>query len=226
MTKLIDQFPINWRQHFSTLFDQSYMHDLESFLKSEYSSKTIYPEFKNIFRAFELTPWSGVKVVLLGQDPYHGPGQAHGLSFSVPTNIKIPPSLKNIYKELALDLKISSPQSGDLSNWAKQGVLLLNSVMTVEAHQAGSHQNHGWEEFSSSIIQSLSENKDHLVFILWGGFAIKKKLLIDTSKHTVLESVHPSPLSAYRGFFGSKPFSKTNQALINFNVSPIDWSLT
>lgn len=223
MAKLMNQFPTHWMQQFSALFEQNFMLNLEEFLASEYTSKSIYPEFKNIFRAFELTPWEDVKVILLGQDPYHGPGQAQGLSFSVPIGTKVPPSLKNIFKERQSDLNISIPQTGDLSSWAQQGVLLLNSVLTVEAHKAGSHQKKGWEEFTNSIIQTLSERKDPLVFILWGSSAIKKRALIDTSKHIILESVHPSPLSAYRGFFGSKPFSKTNQALLDFNKTPIDW---
>lgn len=224
MTKLTHQFPTHWMPYFSSLFSQKFMQNLDVFLLNEYASKAIYPEFKNIFRAFDLTSFEDIKVVILGQDPYHGPGQAHGLSFSVSAGVKIPPSLKNIFKERFTDLKILIPQHGDLTNWAQQGVLLLNSVLTVEAHKAGSHQNKGWEDFTDYVIQTLSEQKEHLVFILWGTYAIKKKSFIDSSKHLVLENAHPSPLSAYRGFFGSQPFSKTNYYLRTKNKVPIDWS--
>jgi uracil-DNA glycosylase len=164
-----------------------------------------------------------VRVVILGQDPYHGPGQAMGLSFSVPNGVKLPPSLQNIYKELSSDLGTAPPTTGDLTHWASQGVLLLNSVLTVRAHQAASHQGKGWEQFTDAVLQAVNNKPEHVVFILWGGFARKKKALLDASRHTIIESAHPSPLSAYAGFFGSKPFSATNNALLTHGQPPIRW---
>lgn len=181
----------------------------------------VYPDASAIFEAFHATPFESVKVVILGQDPYHGPGQAHGMSFSVPEGVPLPPSLRNIFKELTSDLGIAIRQNGCLKDWANQGVLLLNAVLTVNAHAAGSHQGRGWEEFTDSVLTQISKHKTNVVFILWGSHAQKKKHLIDLSKHLVIESVHPSPLSAYRGFFGSRPFSQTNDYLSKTRQAPI-----
>lgn len=197
---------------------------IREFLKSEYSAHTIYPSMYDIFNAFKLTPFSKVKVVILGQDPYHGEGQAMGLSFSVPKNKELPPSLKNIYKELKDDLGVNPPDSGDLTAWAKQGVLLLNTVLTVRAGMANSHAGKGWEILTDDVIKKISGDRKNVVFILWGNNARSKKSLIDKSKHLILESAHPSPLSAYNGFFNSKPFSKTNTYLSARGIEPIDWS--
>jgi uracil-DNA glycosylase len=202
------------------------MQTLREFLLAEKKSgKTIYPASDEIFSAFKHTPFDRVKVVILGQDPYHGPNQAHGLCFSVPHGIRPPPSLMNIYKELKSDLNITPPVHGNLQTWAEQGVLLLNSVLTVEKDKAASHQKKGWEEFTDFAIRALNESREHLVFILWGSYAQKKGFFIDQKKHCVLESVHPSPLSSHRGFFGSKPFSKTNAYLESKSLNPIDWKL-
>ena len=198
---------------------------LKAFLVHDYQETTVYPEMHHIWQAFEWTPYNEVKVVILGQDPYHGPNQAHGLSFSVLPNVKIPPSLANIYKELQSDLGIPPVNHGYLESWAKQGVLLLNTVLTVRKGQAHSHKGKGWEELTDAVIKKLSDRDKPMVFILWGSPSIKKRVLIDEKKHVVLTSVHPSPLSAYRGFFGSKPFSKTNEALIRFGEEPINWQL-
>lgn len=198
---------------------------LEQFLAQEYQEAIIYPEIQHIWQAFEWTPYNKVKVVILGQDPYHGPHQAHGLSFSVLPNVKIPPSLVNIYKELESDLGIPPASHGYLEAWAKQGVLLLNTVLTVQKGQAHSHKGKGWEELTNAVIKKLSDRNQPMVFILWGTPSIKKRALINETKHVVLTSVHPSPLSAYRGFFGSKPFSKANEALIKFGEQPINWQL-
>lgn len=218
--------PKDWQDLLKDEFDQAYMESLQSFLMAEQDQgKTIYPPADQIFTALNLTPVNNVKVVILGQDPYHGPSQAHGLSFSVPAAIsKLPPSLKNIYKELYADLGIPVATSGDLTRWARQGVLLLNAMLTVEAKNAGSHQKRGWEEFTNRIIQLLSERCDGLVFVLWGAYAQKKSALIDDGKHLVLKGIHPSPLSAHRGFFGSRPFSLINQYLSNNSKGEIDWS--
>lgn len=218
--------PKDWQDLLKDEFDQAYMESLQSFLMAEQDQgKTIYPPADQIFTALNLTPVNNVKVVILGQDPYHGPSQAHGLSFSVPAAIsKLPPSLKNIYKELYADLGIPVSTSGDLTRWARQGVLLLNAMLTVEAKNAGSHQKRGWEEFTNRIIQLLSERCDGLVFVLWGAYAQKKSALIDDGKHLVLKGIHPSPLSAHRGFFGSRPFSLINQYLSNNSKGEIDWS--
>lgn len=198
---------------------------LKEFLVQEYQETIVYPEMHHIWQAFEWTPYNEVKVVILGQDPYHGPNQAHGLSFSVLPTVKIPPSLVNIYKELESDLGISPVNHGYLESWAKQGVLLLNTVLTVRKGQAHSHKGKGWETLTDAVIKKLSDRDQPIVFILWGNPSIKKRALIDESKHVVLTSVHPSPLSAYRGFFGSKPFSKANETLIKFGEEPINWQL-
>lgn len=200
-------------------------HLLKEFLVQEYQETIVYPEMHHIWQAFEWTPYNEVKVVILGQDPYHGPNQAHGLSFSVLPTVKIPPSLVNIYKELESDLGIAPVRHGYLESWAKQGVLLLNTVLTVRKGQAHSHKGKGWETLTDAVIKKLSDRDQPIVFILWGNPSIKKRTLIDESKHVVLTSVHPSPLSAYRGFFGSKPFSKANEVLIKFGEEPINWQL-
>ena len=212
-----------WKEVLGDEFDKNYFRELTNFVKQEYQTKTIYPPASKIFAAFDSTPFDEVKVVILGQDPYHGPNQANGLSFSVNDGIKFPPSLQNIYKELNEDLGNEIPTSGDLSHWAKQGVLLLNATLTVEATKAGSHQKKGWETFTDSVIEKLNQEKENIVFILWGSYAQKKGAKIDRKKHFVIESAHPSPLSVYRGFWGSKPFSKTNEFLISKNITPINW---
>jgi uracil-DNA glycosylase len=223
MERKID-LPTDWLELLKDLFDQPHMTSLREFLIAEKKrGAIIYPEFKNIFRAFHLTPLHSLKVVILGQDPYHGPNQAHGLCFSVPEGVPHPPSLKNIFKELSQDIGCSPPKSGDLSKWARSGVLLLNSVLTVEAHKPGSHQGKGWELFTDKVIKRISLFKEHVVFVLWGAYAIKKTPLIDNQKHLVLQAAHPSPLSAHRGFFGSKPFSKINSYLIENKLEPIPW---
>lgn len=213
----------SWKVALSDEFKRSYFVELLSFLKHESATQTIYPPDNHIFNAFNNTPLQKVKVVLLGQDPYHRSGQANGLSFSVNPEVKIPPSLKNIFKELHSDIGMNMPHTGDLSSWATQGVLLLNSVLSVRAHEAASHKNKGWEKFTDTVIKIISEQTENIVFILWGNYAKKKGRYIDTNKHHVLCSAHPSPLSAYNGFFGSKPFSKTNSILSAFNKQPIQW---
>lgn len=199
--------------------------NLREFLIEEYRGGIVYPELDHIWEAFHLTPYNDVKVVILGQDPYHGPNQAHGLSFSVQPGVKIPPSLANIYKELQNDLGIPPARHGYLRSWAEQGVLLLNTVLTVRNGQANSHRNQGWEELTDTVIQKLNEREKPMVFILWGSPSIKKRVFIDEQKHTVITSPHPSPLSAHRGFFGSKPFSKANRALERNGMEPINWEL-
>lgn len=217
---LIDE---SWYQVLIEEFEKDYFINLKKFLVEEKKQHIIYPPGKQIFAAFDSTPFDKVKVVILGQDPYHGPGQAHGLCFSVNEGVKHPPSLRNIYKEIESDLGIPYPKSGSLIPWTKQGVLLINATLTVRAHQAGSHQKRGWEQFTDAVIQKLSDQKSGLVFLLWGSFAISKSNLIDQSKHYILSTVHPSPLSAHRGFFGSKHFSKTNELLSQNGIAPIDW---
>lgn len=212
-----------WKSQLKDEFNKPYFTELVRFVKEEYSTKTIYPPSKLIFNAFNCTPFNEVKVVIVGQDPYHQPNQAHGLCFSVNDGVRIPPSLVNIYKEINLDLGTPIPTSGNLERWAKQGVLLLNATLTVSASAAGSHQGKGWEQFTDSVINSLSANSDNLVFMLWGSYAQKKGATIDQSKHLVVKSVHPSPLSAHRGFFGNKHFSRANEYLISKGKSPIDW---
>jgi uracil-DNA glycosylase len=215
------QLPLNWTPYLGDELSAPYMQGLLSILDKE----TYFPPSKAIFRALELTAFNNVKVVILGQDPYHGQGEAHGLSFSVPQGVKIPPSLQNIFKELQADLGLTPPSHGCLEKWAYQGVLLLNTVLTVKPDLAGSHRNLGWEKFTDKIISDLNAKKNHLVFILWGSSAQKKEIMIDAKRHLVLKSVHPSPLSVYRGFYGSKPFSQTNAYLRQNKIKEIDWSL-
>jgi len=214
-----------WLEVLRPEFGKPYFNELKSFLLEEKKLYRVYPPGNRIFAAFDNTPFSKVKVVILGQDPYHGDGQAHGLCFSVPDGIALPPSLVNIFQELSTDLNIPLPNSGNLEKWAKQGVLLLNATLTVRANQAGSHQRHGWENFTDEVIRQLSARHAGLVFILWGNYAQAKEALIDTSKHFILKAVHPSPLSVYRGFFGCRHFSKTNELLIRTGKEPVDWSL-
>lgn len=216
----------SWKERLSGEFSKDYMCNLKTFLLGQkQAGKCIYPKGSEYFRALDLTPFDQVKVVILGQDPYHGPGQAHGLCFSVRPEVQAPPSLVNMYKELQSDLGIPPANHGFLEHWAKQGVLLLNSVLTVEHKQAASHQGRGWEQFTDRIVAELNEKKEHLVFILWGSYAQKKGAFIDQQRHMVVKSAHPSPLSAYRGFFGSRPFSKTNEYLVSHGMEPIDWQL-
>ncbi|MBI2464975.1 uracil-DNA glycosylase [Candidatus Shapirobacteria bacterium] len=213
-----------WKSVLEKEFDKDYFGLLSEFVKKEYASKTIYPPPGFIFRAFWLTPFDKVKVVIIGQDPYHGPKQANGLCFAVNKGVTLPPSVQNIYKEIESDLDHKSKYpEGDLEEWAKQGVLLLNATLTVEANKAGSHQNKGWENFTDKVIKLLSEQREHLVFILWGNYAKKKGVVIDRQKHLVIESPHPSPFAARSGFFGSKPFSKCNEYLILNGCGPIVW---
>lgn len=214
----------SWKEALADEFDKPYFAELAAFVKDEYKTATVYPPPKFIFRAFELCPFDKVKVVILGQDPYHGPGQANGLSFAVAEGMRNPPSLQNIFKELESDLSepVKNP-SGDLSRWAEQGVLLLNATLTVRARSAGSHQNKGWEQFTDAVIRVLSEKREHLVFILWGNYAKQKGAHIDRARHLVIESPHPSPFAAHGGFFGSKPFSKTNAYLASHGLAPIEW---
>jgi len=213
----------SWKERLAPEFEKPYFQALTDFVRQEYSIRVIYPKGSLIFNAFDKTPFDKVKAVILGQDPYHEPGQAHGLCFSVNEGIALPPSLQNIYKELEDDLGILPKTSGNLERWAEQGVLLLNATLTVRAHQAGSHQQKGWEVFTDAVIHRVAEEKEHVVFILWGSYAQQKGAFIDPFKHKVLKSAHPSPLSAYRGFFGSKPFSQTNQYLIRTGQTPIEW---
>ena len=215
----------DWDDVLSEEFDKPYYQNLREFLNEEYSSRVIYPLPKYVYTALKLTTYKDTKVVILGQDPYHEPDQAHGLAFSVNMNVQIPPSLVNIYKELHDDMGCKIPNHGYLVDWAKQGVLLLNTVLTVRAHQANSHAHKGWEQLTDSIIQKLNDKQEPVVFILWGANARSKKALITSQKHLIIESVHPSPLSAYNGFFGSKPFSKTNRFLISNDIKPIDWQI-
>ncbi len=216
----------SWKSRLSEEFDKDYMRNLKTFLLGQKQmGKCIYPKGNEYFRALDLTPFDQVKVVILGQDPYHGPGQAHGLCFSVRPDVPAPPSLVNMYKELQEDLGIPPANHGFLERWAKQGVLLLNSVLTVEHKQAASHQGRGWEQFTDRIVAELNEKREHLVFILWGSYAQKKGAFIDQQRHLVIKSAHPSPLSAYRGFFGSRPFSRTNEYLVANGLQPIDWQL-
>ncbi len=213
----------SWKSVLADEFDKDYFVRLTDFVRGEYlSGKTIYPRARDIFNAFNLCPFDKVKVVIIGQDPYHEPGQAHGLCFSVPSGITPPPSLINIYREIENDLGRPSSTHGDLTHWANQGVLLLNSTLTVIAHLAASHAGHGWEQFTDAVISAVAK-KEHVVYMLWGSYAQKKASLVDGSKNLVLKSVHPSPLSAYRGFFGCKHFSQANDYLIKTGQTPIDW---
>jgi uracil-DNA glycosylase len=213
----------SWKKQLQNEFEKPYFVQLTSFVKSEYASQTVYPPAKLIFNAFEQCPFDQVKVVILGQDPYHGPGQAHGLCFSVNDGVDFPPSLRNIFKEINADTGAPIPKSGNLERWAKQGVLLLNATLTVRAHTAGSHQKKGWEQFTDSVIHLVADKLENVVFILWGNYAISKGEFIDANKHLVLKSVHPSPLSASRGFFGNHQFSTTNKYLIEHGKSPVQW---
>ena len=216
----------SWQQVLGEELQQPYMQELRDFLRAEkQAGKEIYPPSSLIFNAFNHTPFDQVRVVIIGQDPYHGPGQAMGLSFSVPQGVKVPPSLVNIYKELGADLGLQMSGSGDLTPWADQGVLLLNATLTVEAGKAGSHQKKGWEQFTDAAIQALNEQREGLVFVLWGSYAQKKGRVIDSERHLVLKSAHPSPLSAYRGFFGSRQFSQINQYLSANDQAAIEWQL-
>jgi uracil-DNA glycosylase len=214
----------SWRKHIGAEFDKQYFVDLTNFVREEYLHYQCFPPGKMIFNAFNLCPFDKVKVVIIGQDPYHELGQAHGLSFSVNDGILFPPSLVNIFKEIEMDLGTPMPTTGNLTRWAEQGVLLLNATLTVRAHYAGSHQRKGWEKFTDAAIKALSADREHLVFILWGGYARSKASLIDASKHLILQSVHPSPLSANRGgWFGNHHFSLTNRYLVQNGIEPIKW---
>ncbi|MDQ7948650.1 MAG: uracil-DNA glycosylase [Pedobacter sp.] len=219
--------PPDWLEVLGVEFEKPYMKALKAFLLEEKQKGfTVYPKNSDIFNAFQHTSFQGVKVVILGQDPYHGQGQAHGLSFSVQKGIAVPPSLKNMYKELSDEFKdFEIPNHGNLTSWADQGVLLLNATLTVRAHEAGSHQNKGWEQFTDHVIATLSQRREGLVFLLWGRYAQQKESLIDTKKHTVLKAAHPSPFSAYNGFFGSNHFSKANHILEKEGKAPIDWQV-
>ncbi len=213
----------SWKEQLREEFDKDYFSQLTTFIRQEYKTTMVYPPGSCMFNAFDHCPFDKVKVVILGQDPYHEPGQAHGLCFSVQDGTPFPPSLVNIFKEIQNDLGKPIPSSGNLLRWADQGVLLLNATLTVRAHQAGSHQNKGWETFTDAVIQKLATQKSHIVYILWGAYAQKKGAIIDTQRNLVLKSAHPSPLSAYRGFFGNKHFSKANDYLIATGQTPIDW---
>ena len=220
------QIEESWKRVLADEFEKPYFRDLRTFLQAEKAAgKTIYPPGPLIFNAFNSTPFDKVRVVILGQDPYHGAGQAHGLCFSVQQGVKPPPSLVNMYKELKDDVGFEIPNHGCLQKWTEQGVFLLNAILTVEANQAASHQKKGWEEFTNAVIQKLSKEREGLIFILWGNFAQQKAVLIDESKHTILKAAHPSPFSAYNGFFGSKPFSKTNEILKERGEKEIDWQI-
>jgi uracil-DNA glycosylase len=216
----------SWKKRLENEFEKTYMKELKKFLQSELAAgKRIFPDNKNFFKAMDETPFESVKVVILGQDPYHGEGEAHGLCFSVQKGVALPPSLKNIFKELNSDLGIQIPRTGNLESWARQGVLLLNSILTVQKDQPASHRDRGWESFTDQIIAQLNSSRSHLVFVLWGSYAQRKGAFIDRNKHFVISSPHPSPLSAHRGFFGSKPFSKINAYLKQHSIEPVDWGL-
>jgi uracil-DNA glycosylase len=217
------QIEAGWQRVLAPEFEKPYFKQLTDFVRQEYSTTTCYPPARLIFNAFNLCPFDKVKVVIIGQDPYHEPGQAQGLCFSVNDGVPFPPSLVNIFKELNGDLGTPTPQSGSLVRWAEQGVFLLNALLSVRAHQAASHQGRGWETFTDAAIKALSDQREHLVFILWGGYAQRKGMVIDRSRHLVLESVHPSPLSAYHGFFGNKHFSRANAYLVEHGLEPIVW---
>jgi uracil-DNA glycosylase len=219
------QIEESWKEVLASEFSNSYFMELKEFLTEEKAKYTVYPQGSKIFNAFQLTPFNQVKVVILGQDPYHGPGQAHGLCFSVPRGIPPPPSLVNIFKEIEKDLGIPIPAEGNLEKWARQGVLLLNATLTVRANQPGSHQKKGWEIFTHAVISRLSEKRVGLIFLLWGKFAQEKESLIDTNRHYILKAAHPSPFSAYNGFFGCRHFSKTNEILRKHGLEEINWDL-
>ena len=225
MTSLFDQVPAPWKSTLAPEFKQPYIGQLEAFLAAERAAHTIFPPEGEVFHALELTPFDQVRVLVVGQDPYHDEGQAHGIAFSVRDGVKVPPSLVNIYKELEADLGIARARSGFLQPWARQGVLLLNTCLTVRAHTAASHRNKGWEQLTDAIIRAVSRKTEPVVFVLWGGHAARKLSLVDVTRHVVIQSAHPSPLSAHNGFFGSKPFSKINGALIAAGQPEIDWQL-
>ncbi len=225
MVNINPEIEQSWKMVLLEEFNKDYFIKLKQFLLDEKKHHSIYPKGKDIFNAFNYTSFDRVKVVILGQDPYHGMGQAHGLSFSVPDGVKQPPSLKNIFKEIASDLNLPLPETGNLSPWAKQGVLLLNATLSVRVKQAGSHQKKGWEEFTDSVIQNISQKKEGVIFLLWGRFAQDKAELIDKNKHHILTAPHPSPFSVYRGFFGCKHFSKTNKLLAEQGLKEIDWKI-
>ncbi len=213
----------SWQAPLAAEFAKPYFQQLTAFVRQEYATTTVYPPGSLLFNAFNHCPFDRVRVVILGQDPYHGPGQANGLAFSVADGMAKPPSLQNIFKELQTDLGLPIPASGNLERWADQGVLLLNATLTVRAHQAASHQKHGWETFTDAVIRKVAEGREHVVFILWGAYAQKKAILIPPGKHLVLKAVHPSPLAAHNGFFGSRPFSQTNAYLEAHGAAPINW---
>lgn len=215
----------DWNPILRGEFAKPYWQELQGFVRAERAAATIYPPHDDVFAALHLTPYAGTRVLILGQDPYHGPGQAHGLCFSVRRGVRVPPSLANIHRELHDDLGLPVPDHGNLEAWAREGVLLLNATLTVRAGQAGSHQGKGWETFTDEVIAAVNAKPEHVVFVLWGGYARKKRTLIDRDRHTILESAHPSPLSAHHGFFGSKPFSRANAALVAHGQPPIDWTL-
>lgn len=219
-------FDNTWQQVMAPQFDEPYYLQLREFLKQEYFNTTVFPPMEDMWNAFRYTDYPDVKVVILGQDPYHGLGQAHGLSFSVKPGVKHPPSLQNIFKEMQADIGVPIPQDGTLTKWATQGVMLLNTVLTVRAHEAHSHKNQGWEQFTDEVIRQLSKRDEPIIFVLWGRPAQQKEAFIDTTKHAVIKAPHPSPLSAHRGFFGSKPFSKINAQLEAWGKAPIDFDLT
>lgn len=215
-----------WKAALAPEFRKPYFHDLTDFLRREYKTQQVYPPGKQLFHAFELCPFSQVKAVIIGQDPYHGPGQAHGLCFSVQPGVKVPPSLQNIYKELAQDIPgFSAPPHGNLESWARQGVLLLNAILSVRAGQPGSHRGRGWEQFTDAVIETLARERPGVVFLLWGRFAQEKAAKADPQRHLLLKAAHPSPFSAHKGFFGCGHFSKTNQWLAQRGVEPIQWQL-
>ncbi len=226
MIEIKPQIEESWNQFLENEFGSPYFKEIKEFLVSEKNANhLIYPPDSKVFSAFELTPIERLKVIIIGQDPYHGGGQAHGLSFSVPEGIRVPPSLRNIFKELHSDLGITISSSGNLENWAKQGVLLLNATLTVRANEAGSHQNRGWEKFTDAIINKISKEKENIVFILWGKYAQAKEVLIDSNRHLILKAAHPSPFAASKGFFGCKHFSKTNDFLRMKGIKEINWEV-
>ena len=225
MQKSNPQIEVSWANILQEEFEAPYFQELKQFLKEEKNKYTIYPPGNLIFNAFNNTPFNRVKVVILGQDPYHGPGQAHGLCFSVPDGIAHPPSLQNIFKEIQSDIGIPVSSKSDLTAWARQGVLLINAILTVRANEPASHQNKGWEKFTDAVIRNLSDKRKNLIFLLWGNYAQAKEALIDSNRHYILKPAHPSPLSANRGFFGCRHFSKTNEILAELGLNGIDWSL-
>ncbi|WP_299252409.1 uracil-DNA glycosylase [uncultured Cytophaga sp.] len=213
----------SWKNVLKQEFEKSYFIELIAFVQHAYKTTLIYPKMEDVFNAFNACSFEKVRVVIIGQDPYHGAGQAHGLCFSVEEGVTLPPSLKNIFKEIQADLGVVVPKSGNLQHWAEQGVLMLNATLTVQAHSPGSHQKKGWEQFTDAVIQKISDEKEHVVFILWGAYAQKKGKIIDANKHLILQSAHPSPFSAYNGFFGNKHFSKTNDYLKSIGKKEIEW---